>query len=90
MSDPTLNPQHEQVKTPGWDTKLRCACGFEANTRREMENHLPSPLVTALAALLHDCLAGSVCPICDEFEPDHASDCSVAAARAVLWTIQEL
>lgn len=30
---------HRRVETPGWDTKLRCSCGFEANTKREMAIH---------------------------------------------------
>lgn len=30
---------HRRVETPSWDTKLRCSCGFEACTRREMAIH---------------------------------------------------
>lgn len=35
-----MTTRHEQIETPGWDTKLRCACGFEAATKREMTLHL--------------------------------------------------
>lgn len=42
-----MTTSHEQVETPGWDTKLRCSCGFEAATKREIALHLEQDEDTA-------------------------------------------
>lgn len=34
---------HEQIETPGWDTKLRCACGAEFATKAQLKAHLNAP-----------------------------------------------
>lgn len=57
---------HEQIQTPGWDTKLRCACGFEAATKREMTLHLEgrTPFVLGMENAI---FLGDEDEACDDF-----------------------